>query len=495
MIGAAIALALILWVCLRHTAVAIALCFLLVGFVWRLVGAAFLDYVGPIYSYEADMLVGGDTLAADSFGVLMALTVLVMVAVMRPASLHVQAARLAPLPAPSAGFSIGGLAFGAGLLLVVALYVDMFRIGVIPLLHCIERYEYLESYAGVFHKALFKYGSLIALQFGTFAVYPRLVGGRYDWRFIQLVAALFVYLPLTGNRFSAFYSFTLFFLTPWCFVWLLRSNPRLANDGTNKGLRTWVVWLLLALAGGGIVGFSLLNSYANIRYENSACAEHRQQVKQAVPLPSPTVLLSDLKPRETINRFIKPEVQKRFSQRILVQPIHMYFITYDRVIARGDWRPGEAADFIFDPERKADGNRSIRFLMNRTLPTERAAFLESVGNQFAGGYPEVLLELLGKWGVWIGVIALAAVTGWLLRLWMLTVLRGRFLTAFFAAYVYYAFVVMYVGGMLNFLVVWTFWVKVALLVFFAWLEPWLESRSRPLLPWRIGPSPQLLKRS
>jgi hypothetical protein len=536
MIGVAIALALILWVCLRRTGAAIALCFLLVGFIWRLVGAAFLDAAGPIASYEAEMLVGGDTFAADSFGLLIAISVLVMLAVMRPASLQAEAARLQPLPAPAAGWSIGDLAFGAGLLFVLALYADMFRIGSIPLLQCIERYEYLDEYAGVFHKALFKYGSLIALQFGTFAVYPRLVGGRYDWRFIMLVAALFIYLPLTGNRFSAFYSFTLFFLTPYCFVWLLRGNPRFADQG-NGGMPTWLVWLL-AGSGAAIVGLSLLNSYANIRYEGSACAEYWSQVKKPLPPgtsailkditpsetqvkkplppgtsailkditpsetqvkkplpPETSAILKDIAPSETLSRFITPEVQKRFSQRILVQPIHMYFFAYERVIGRGDWQPAQAASFIFAPERKADGNRSIRYLMNRTLPAERAAFLESVGNQFAGGYPEVLLELLGKWGVWIGVVVLATITGWLLRFWMLAVLRGRFVTAFFAAYVYYAFVVMYVGGMLNFLVVWTFWAKVALLVFFAWLEPWLEARGRSLLPWRIGPTPRTPERT
>lgn len=483
------ALAVILWGCLRRTGAAIALCFLLVGFVWRLVGAAFLDQAGPIDSYEAEMLVGGDTFAADSFGLLIALTVLVLVLAMRPSSLQAEAGRLAPPPVPSAGINLGDMVFAAGLLFVLALYVDLFRIGVIPLLHCMERFEYLESYAGLFHQALFKYGSLIALQFGTFAVYPRLAGGRYDWRFIVLVAALFVYLTLTGNRFSAFYSFTLFFLTPYCFVWLLRSNPRLADS--RGGTRTWAVWLLLIVSGAGVVGFSLLNSYANVRYEKSACAEYRSQASR----PRTSAILRDITPIEILTRFVTPEVQKRFSQRILVQPIHMYFFTYDRVIGRGDWRPGEAADFIFDPERKADGNRSIRFLMDRTLPAERAAYLESVRNQFAGGYPEVLLELLGKWGVWPGVIVLAAITGSLLRLWILAVLRGRFLTAFFAAYVYYAFVVMYVGGMLNFLVVWTFWAKVTLLVFFGWLEPWLERRGRPLLPWRIGAPLQLLKRS
>ena len=479
MTGVVVALAVILWVCLRHTGVAIALSFLLAGFVWRLVGAAFLDYTGPVYSYEAEMQVGGNTFAADSFGLLMALSVLVTVVVMRPATWQAEAARLAPLSSPGRSFSLGDLAFGVGLFFVLALYIDLLRIGVIPLLQCIERYEYLQDYAGLFHKVLFKYGSLIALQLGTFAVYPRLVGGRYDGRFILLVAALFVYLSLTGNRFSAFYTFTLFFLTPYCFVWLIRGNSQLANGG-GRVRRTWLIWLFLAVGGVAIVGFSLLNSYANIRYENSTCAEVR-----------PTrAVQRDLMFNEMLNRFLTPEVQHRFSQRILVQPIQMYFFAYDRVNDRGDWVPEETARFIFDSKRNNDGNRSIRFLMNRTLPAERAAYLESVGNQFAGGYPEVLLELLGKWGVWPGVIAFAAITGWLLRLWMIAVLRGHFLTAFFAAYVYYAFVVMYVGGMLNFLIAWTFWGKVVLLALFAWLE----CRGYRLLPWRFDLSVNLAKR-
>lgn len=490
MIGISVALAVILWLCVRRTAVALALCFLLVGFVWRLVGAAYLDVAGPLYSYEADLLVGGDSLAANMFGAFIALTVLVMAGIIRPTVLEREVARLEPVPTARPGLSLGDLVFGASALFVIALFVDMFRIGVIPLLDCIERYEYFSSYAGHLHKVLFKYGSLIALQMGTFAVYPRLLGGRYDWRFLVLVAALFVYLSLTGNRFSGFYSLTLFFLTPFCLVWLLRSNPRFADGaaGRESGRstsRVWILWTALGAAGLVIIALSLLHSYANVRYEKSACAEYRGRVKAPVPPPRNQAIVSDVKVVETVSRFISPEVQRRFAQRILVQPIHLYFLTSERVMTRGDWQPDEAVEFIFDPELKAQGNRSIRFLMSRTLPAERAEYLESVGNQFAGGYPEVLLELSGPWGVWILVLAFAAATAWLLRFWMRAVLRGRFLTAFFAAYVYYAFVVMYVGGMLNFLIVWTFWAKVSLLALFAWLEPYLERKGIQLLPWRL----------
>lgn len=491
MIGILVGLALILWLCLRRTAVALALCLLLVGFAWRLVSAAYLDMAGPLFSYEVEGRVGGDALAANMFGALIALTVLVMAAVIRPGILHREAARLQPVAGDGAGPSLGDVVFWTGALFVTALFVDLFRIGVIPLLHCLERYEYLEVYAGTFHKILFKYGSLIALQFGTFAVYPCLRGGRYDWRFVALIAALFAYLPLTGNRFSGFYSLTLFFVAPVSLVWLLRSNPRFAAGATpdRSGQRTGLVrflWIAVPVAGALVVIFSLLNSYANIRYEKSACAEYRGRVKAPVPPPRDISMMDDIEMFETLSRFISPEVQMRFAQRVLVQPSHMYFLASRRVIDQGDWRPAEAFDFIFDPDLKEQGNRSIRFLMKRTLSAERAAYLESVGNQFAGGYPEALLELAGPWGVWILVPAMAAVTAWLLRFWMVAVLRGRFLTAFFAAYVYYAFVVSYVGGMLNFLIVWTFWAKVSLLVLFAWLEPYLERRGRPLLPWRLA---------
>lgn len=494
MIGISVALISILWLCVRRTGVAIALCFLLVGFVWRLLGAAYLNGAGPLYSYEAETIVGGDALAANMFGFLIALTVLVMAWMIRPAVLEREVTRLQPVTGAHPGLTIGDFVFYGGVLFILALFIDLFRIGVIPLVHCIERYEYLAVYAGPFHKILFKYGSLIALQLGIFAAYPRLRGGCYDWRFVALLAALFVYLPLTGNRFSAFYSLTLFFLMPLSLIWLLRSHSQFAvvfaaRDRQMK--RAKILWIVLPMVGAVIVTFSLLHSYANVRSEESVCAEYRSQQELPVDILES---LDDFVLMKMISRFVSPEVQMRFSQRILVQPIHMYFLTSQRVIGGGDWQPHQARDFVFDPDRKEEGNRSIRFLMNRTLPPPRAAFLESVGNQFAGGYPEIMLELGGAWGVWILVVAMAAVTGWLLSIWMVALLRGRFLTAFFVAYVLYAFIVSYVGGMLNFLIVWTFWSKVALLVLFIWFEPWLERRGRPLLPWYIGWFPRLGKR-
>jgi hypothetical protein len=159
----------------------------------------------------------------------------------------------------------------------------------------------------------------------------------------------------------------------------------------------------------------------------------------------------------------------------------MWFMTWDRVVESHDRDPAGAFDFVFDRDNAREGNRSIQYLMSRTLPTERAAYLRSVGNQFAGGYPEILYELLGPMYAWLAIALFAAVTALLLRHWLLSALRGHFLTAFFAAYVYYAFFVMYIGGMLNFLIAPTFWAKIAFLVFFSWYELRRSNQGRPLI--------------
>ena len=63
------------------------------------------------------------------------------------------------------------------------------------------------------------------------------------------------------------------------------------------------------------------------------------------------------------------------------------------------------------------------------------------------------------------------------------------LTAFFALYVYYAATLLYIGGMLNFLTVWTFWVKLGAFGVVLWLERSLAAVNLPLLPWLLWRRP------
>ena len=119
--------------------------------------------------------------------------------------------------------------------------------------------------------------------------------------------------------------------------------------------------------------------------------------------------------------------------------------------------------FIYpiDPTR----NTSMQMLMLRNLGYDRAKELLDMGQQYTGGYPEVLFELLGPWLALPVALGFRVVTAILLRMCVLAVCECRLLTAFMAMYVFFGFSLLFIGGMLNFLLVWTFWVKIAVLGF------------------------------
>lgn len=496
MIASLLGLLTVAWFIVRRPLGAFALIFLLVTFIWRLSAAGYLDVMGPLYSYEAERMVGGGV-AAEFFGMSIILTIAVMAYIFRPAYFAGKvSSALRSSTAARTGFSLGDGVFWLSALYVIGLFADMLLRGVIPLFDCMERYEYLSDYAGPLHLALFKYGPLIALQLGTFCVYPRLRGGSYDYRFLLQLVVLLFYSALTGSRFSAFYSLSLFFITPFSLVLAAKLYgglpPRDRRTTLVGGLLDHPLFLaLLGLVVVVIVSFTMIHSYANVRAEGGC-----KDTIRSMPMNSPLATAMAQKRIETLKhiqdtqgtlaRFLDPKTLFRIEQRILVQPIHMWFMTWDRVVESHDRDPAGALNFVFDRDHAREGNRSIQYLMSRTLPAERAAYLKSVGNQFAGGYPEIFYELLGPWFAWLAIALFAGVTALLLRHWLLSVLRGHFLTAFFAAYVYYAFLVMYIGGMLNFLIVSTFWTKVALLAFFSWYELRRSNQGRPLMPWRFG---------
>jgi hypothetical protein len=62
------------------------------------------------------------------------------------------------------------------------------------------------------------------------------------------------------------------------------------------------------------------------------------------------------------------------------------------------------------------------------------------------------------------VALLSAIPALLLRILLGNITQGRLVTALWAGLVLYPFAIMYWGGMLNFVLAWTFWLKVAGLV-------------------------------
>jgi hypothetical protein len=96
--------------------------------------------------------------------------------------------------------------------------------------------------------------------------------------------------------------------------------------------------------------------------------------------------------------------------------------------------------------------------------------LADEGTQFAGGYPEIFFELLGTWFALPVALLFGIATTWLLRVVVRAICLGRVATALCGVYVFYGFTLLYVGGMLNFLIVWTFWVKCGALLVVSLIE-------------------------
>jgi predicted outer membrane lipoprotein len=146
-------------------------------------------------------------------------------------------------------------------------------------------------------------------------------------------------------------------------------------------------------------------------------------------------------------------------QRTMVQPVELWWMTW-KDIGVGS-HPGPAAmwNSLFvnpiDPAR----NTSIQALMLINVGDDRTRELLAMGQQYAGGYPEVLFELFGPYLALPVAAAFGLVTALLLRLVVTATCQGRAFTALLALYVYFGFSLMYIGGMLNFLLAWTFWLK------------------------------------
>ena len=409
-----------------RTAAALAATFLLFSFFTRTLSLAYVDIAGPLYSEQLDRMVGG----APSMP-LFATSVLVLMAalayVFRPAVL---AKVRMPLSLQRRRTDVTRLILlFIAVTFVMSLYVDMLRRGVVPLLAGMDRLEYNANIAGPLHEWLAEMGFLLAGTLGAGFCLPRLQGRDFDARFLALYLLVLMYFALTGNRFSALYSFTSFFVLP------LAAVPAMASVGLLPPAPAGLLWQRLTYSntalqfaiGFGVLGvvILLLHSIINVRgYED------------------PVELL---------------------MQRTLIQPVELWWATWDNL---GKYWIGSFEEvwtdlfrYPIDPTR----NTSMQMLMLRNLGYDRAKELLDMGQQYTGGYPEVLFELLGPWLALPVAVGFSVPTAILLRMCVLAVCERRLLTAFMAMYVFFGFSLLFIGGMLNFLLAWTFWVKIAVL--------------------------------
>lgn len=408
---------------------------ILFGISYRIIDAAYLDLYGPIFSTELGKFVGGN--GGTAYFVLSALCIIVPLAFMfRPKA--VLANVELPLVRTGYGTAAEALGLGAVAMLVIVLYLDMLRIGIIPLFSGMDRLEY-NGYAGLLHNPAYSLGFLPAAALGILTVLPRLRGEPYRYAAVIVFVTWLFYWVLTGNRFSAFLVAGTFYALPFAAIVMVRRSHilprRNAVDPWAALVSAKIIVPIIGIA--AILGVSglLMNSYYNIR------------------------------------GYADPVFE--MSQRVFVQPVQIFASRWELAMqGRRDALNWQAIDEVLVNPLNPSGNTSIRYLMVEEVGYFRTVELQDQGTQFAGGYPEIFLELFGLQFSLPLMLLCGIIAAYLARLAVRNILMGLPLSAVMSVYVYFAFNLTYVGGMLNSLIAWSLAVKV-----FALLVIWLFEKS------------------
>ena len=100
----------------------------------------------------------------------------------------------------------------------------------------------------------------------------------------------------------------------------------------------------------------------------------------------------------------------------------------------------------------AGRNTTPQYLMLQSIGEPRTYEHILEGLQFAGGFPEIYFELFGPFYAWPFIFGAGYIAAGLTALIVKGVIQGRYASTFLAFYVLFGFYVMYIGGMLNFVV-------------------------------------------
>jgi hypothetical protein len=350
------------------------------------------------------------------------------------------------------GLTFGDLIASALVVLLICLYGDLFRIGQIPLFDRMERFEYK---GGVFHVFLVSYLFLIAHMIGFALARTRLLTGVWDVRFAGIVFGLFTYLFLTGHRFGSFYVLLSFAMVPMAALFMApRMGMQVAKPPRKRSVlqrmadsRTIITGFALVLV--SIVLIAMANSLLNVR---------------------------------------DGDAQEALLQRFLVQPVHLYWLTWERLENGEIEGIGAAAHFIFNDPFDVARNTGIQYLMSLHLGLNRALEIwEGQEVDYAGGYPEILIELGGVWlAIAAAVLASVAIAA-LYRLAVIAVCRGQFLLSIMSMYVCFGVLNLFLGGMVTFITADTYWLKLGALALLVLLSRSSSRSAGRLLPWVLVP--------
>lgn len=448
---------LLFYIAVDRPIIAVGFLFIIFTFAWRTCSTAFIDLMGPVYASQLMRNVGpGNMTLVHVTAYLLTLAPFFYLLD------ESQVSRWKRAKTEEAGtkwITLGDVGVLISIVVLTWLYIDMLRGGIIPLFTQMERFDFTNLHAGMLHRFFIRYGNLVVFVWGLLFAATRLREGRTDIRYLGILGLTFVYFFLTGNRFSAFYSLGSFFVLPYAAVIAVsrtagsvsrtRSGARIAKLLRERFAIAAMLFLAVLLSAVGIY-----NNLVNVRASDSVA-----------PLT-------------------------RFFERVLVQPSEIGWVSYERVFLHGNWQPAWAFHALFvdpiDPKR----NTTVQYLMKQTIGEPRTADHLDRGFQFAGGFPEIYFELFGPYLAWPMLLLAGCITAFLVMLILRGIVEGHYATAFWAAYVLYGFLVMYIGGMLNFLLPWTYWLKITALVTSIVLERSLDRAGVSLAPWFLVRRPQ-----
>ena len=442
----------VLWWMRRRFDLVCLLLIFLIGSVWRTVSIAYMDIAGPVPSLELFREIGGGQAAVP----LVASYILFLFAffwVFRTSRIR----ELAAIPAGGEmdlddsrviHARVSRLIFAGYATFLVFLVLELLRGGVIPLFAGIERYIFTNELAGPMHRMLVKYGMHISFVLGAFYAYGELLNGRPDRRFLALMVATFGYLLLVGNRFSAFYSHSTFFLMPWTAVVIRRrfSPPVIPPAGAvresalltrfrrmSRGRRI----LLQVTAGAMLLTMMGYGFYRSLVFTRNLAGEAALQ---------------------------------NLAHRVLVLQGELWTATYERVFVEKKGDPKDAFDRVFvhpvwDPGR----NTTLPYLMVLEIG-DRAFPILDIGSTYSGGYPEILFELLGPGFGFVGVFIAAIILALMYRAILRAMIEQRYVRVLLLFWLAYLVLMFHFGGMLNTFANWKFAAKLAFAAFWLLFE-------------------------
>jgi len=308
----------------------------------------------------------------------------------------------------------------------LALYIQLFIGGIIPLIDHIERFDFANNHAGNLHDYLFKYGTIFAIVLGGQTVYSKLTMGYYDRRAFIFFFLMLFYALLTGHRFAAFNKFTSFYVIPFSLVFARNfhiKRQKLSQDDNKQG---WIIFAVIIISF-SIALFSIVNSYSNVRTVSNE------------------------------------SVIVRILERLLIQQGELWIETANRVRGNKSESLTRVIDYLFFNPIISGKNSTIQYLMWLSLGSEAVRILD-LGQQYAGGFPEIFVEVFGLYMLLPALIFYAMIMSMVSVVFMTSLRKGKLLSMIMAAFIMYAFVLTTYNGMLNQYFVLTFWVKVLLLM-------------------------------